>query len=45
VALYPDDGADWDRFFSAADRRLYAAKAGGRNGTVGKDAEEHQGAT
>jgi diguanylate cyclase (GGDEF)-like protein len=31
VALYPDDGADWDHLFAAADRRLYAAKAAGRN--------------
>lgn len=31
LALYPADGADWDRLFSAADERLYRAKQGGRN--------------
>jgi diguanylate cyclase (GGDEF)-like protein len=31
VALYPDDGSDWDQLFAAADKRLYAAKAAGRN--------------
>ena len=31
VALYPDDGGDWDHLFAAADRRLYAAKRGGRD--------------
>ena len=30
VALYPEDGQDWDHLFATADRRLYAAKAGGR---------------
>jgi diguanylate cyclase (GGDEF)-like protein len=31
VALFPDDGQDWDHLFAAADRRLYAAKRGGRD--------------
>ena len=31
VALFPDDGADWDHLFAVADRRLYAAKREGRD--------------
>jgi diguanylate cyclase (GGDEF)-like protein len=31
VALFPDDGADWDHLFASADRRLYAAKREGRD--------------
>ncbi|MBI3716664.1 MAG: GGDEF domain-containing protein [Betaproteobacteria bacterium] len=31
VAMYPDDGSDWDSLFAAADRRCYAAKQAGRN--------------
>jgi diguanylate cyclase (GGDEF)-like protein len=31
VALYPEDGQDWDALFGTADRRLYAAKDAGRD--------------
>ncbi|HET7650827.1 MAG TPA: GGDEF domain-containing protein [Gammaproteobacteria bacterium] len=31
VAVYPEDGKDWDALFAAADRRLYLAKRRGRN--------------
>jgi diguanylate cyclase (GGDEF)-like protein len=31
VALFPDDGEDWDHLFASADRRLYAAKREGRD--------------
>jgi len=37
VALYPDEGADWDALFSTADRRLYAAKGAGRNVIVASE--------
>jgi len=37
VAIYPDDGEDWDRLFMAADRRLYRAKRAGRNRVEGLD--------
>lgn len=31
VAVYPDDGETWDSLFAAADRRMYRAKAAGRD--------------
>jgi diguanylate cyclase (GGDEF)-like protein len=31
LAMYPDDGEDWDHVFAIADRRLYEAKRGGRD--------------
>ncbi len=34
AAMYPDDGAAADALFHAADERLYAAKAAGRNRVV-----------
>ena len=37
VAIYPDDGEDWDRLFMAADRRMYRAKRAGRNRIEGLD--------
>lgn len=37
VAIYPDDGEDWDRLFMAADRRMYRAKRTGRNRVEGLD--------
>jgi diguanylate cyclase (GGDEF)-like protein len=37
VALYPDEGAGWDSLFTAADRRLYAAKGAGRNLVVASE--------
>ncbi|HET7921434.1 MAG TPA: GGDEF domain-containing protein [Gammaproteobacteria bacterium] len=38
IAVYPDDGKDWDSLFTAADRRLYLAKGLGRNRVESQDA-------
>ena len=37
VAIYPEDGEDWDRLYMAADRRMYQAKRAGRNQVQGRD--------
>ena len=37
VAMFPADGEDWDRLYMAADRRMYRAKAAGRNQVEGRD--------
>jgi diguanylate cyclase (GGDEF)-like protein len=37
VAIFPEDGQDWDRLYMAADRRMYQAKRAGRNKVEGRD--------
>jgi diguanylate cyclase (GGDEF)-like protein len=37
VAIFPEDGEDWDRLYMAADRRMYQAKRAGRNQVEGRD--------
>jgi diguanylate cyclase (GGDEF)-like protein len=37
VAMFPEDGEDWDRLYMAADRRMYRAKRAGRNQVEGRD--------
>jgi diguanylate cyclase (GGDEF)-like protein len=37
VAMFPEDGEDWDRLYMAADRRMYRAKHAGRNKVEGHD--------
>jgi diguanylate cyclase (GGDEF)-like protein len=37
VAIFPEDGEDWDRLYMAADRRMYQAKRAGRNQVQGRD--------
>jgi diguanylate cyclase (GGDEF)-like protein len=37
VAVFPEDGEDWDRLYMAADHRMYRAKHAGRNQVQGRD--------
>jgi diguanylate cyclase (GGDEF)-like protein len=37
VAIFPEDGQDWDRLYMAADKRMYQAKRAGRNKVEGRD--------
>lgn len=37
VAIFPEDGDDWDRLYMAADKRMYRAKRAGRNQIEGRD--------
>ncbi len=37
VAVFPEDGEDWDRLYMAADHRMYRAKRAGRNQVEGRD--------
>jgi diguanylate cyclase (GGDEF)-like protein len=37
VAVFPEDGQDWDRLYMAADHRMYRAKRAGRNQVEGRD--------
>lgn len=34
LAVYPEEGEDWDRLFNTADRRMYRAKQAGRDQLV-----------
>ncbi|HEX7966358.1 MAG TPA: GGDEF domain-containing protein [Gammaproteobacteria bacterium] len=37
IAVFPEDGEDWDRLYMTADRRMYRAKRGGRNQVTAGD--------
>ena len=45
IVSAPEDGLSWDELFLIADRRLYEAKAGGRNQVIGSDPVAHLGRT
>ena len=36
IAVFPDDGNDWDSLFTAADKRCYVSKQAGRNRVTGQ---------